>query len=226
MKTMHISAGGKSSRMKLRGVSKHLLPLPGTRESILGQIVKDARAYFDRVVIWSGENTPQLREVFGELVMKDADMTGPLGPPIRALLDSHARSYGCAGDLVCAFSWHSFENFHDNHDLPASILIAPSIPVDKGARFITSGAHITGWERGKTTSQDLINIGAYIMDPTDQVLEVIRQLKASEGNPSHKEDQFFSALIANGLLAGYNPGCTCYNVNDPGTYQHLKETQS
>ena len=226
MKTLHISAGGKSSRMRLAGECKHLLSIPGSSQSILGKIVEDARSYFENVIIWSGENTPELIQAFPDFVKRDECMTGPLGPIVRNLLSSNSRSYGCAGDFVCDFSWKEFENFHSRHGMPVSILVAPSIPVENGARFIMDGVRIAGWERCNTIEGDLINIGAYIIDPDDRVFRAIMQLCSDEKNPPHKEDQFFTAMIAHGMLAGYNPGTIGYNVNSPRVYSHLKEIQS
>lgn len=220
MKRLNISAGGKSSRMRLSGgKSKHLLQIPGVGESILGQIVNKARSYFGHIVIWGGDNTSELEKSFPGLVTRDVHMTGPLGPMLRELLETNQRSYGCAGDFICDFSWAQFEEFHNNHNLPVSILIARSVPVNGAARFITNDVQILTWERvEKSIPTDLINIGAYIIDPDDRIVRAIEQLKGEDGSHSHKEDPFFSKMTNLGLLGGYNPNVIGYNVNTQEAY--------
>lgn len=227
MKTLNISAGGKSSRMNLLGgQSKHLLPLPGIKKSILGKIVDDAKHHFDNIVIWGGDNTPDLIKAFPGLVIRDSEMTGPLGPMLRNLVATKQRVYGCAGDFVCDFSWKEFEEFHNSHDFPVSILVARSVPTMSGARFFKNGAQIFGWERveGQSSIQDLINIGVYIVDSDDRVIKSL-EFSGNE-KPSHKEDPFFTKMIALNLLAGYDPGKTGYNVNTQEIYNAINFLQT
>lgn len=144
-------------------------------------------------------------------------MTGPLGPMVRALLVTKQRTFGCAGDFYCDFSWKEFEKFHDTHGLPISILVAKSVPAPDGARFhLNDDSKISRWERvAKTTKDDRINIGCYIVDP---VPEVISGLQALE---KHKEDSFFDVFVPKKMVAGYDPGTLGFNVNVAEVYEHL-----
>jgi NDP-sugar pyrophosphorylase family protein len=176
--------------------------------------------YFDRVVISTSEsNHGQIESVFGGLkevlVEVDRHHTGPLGPQVRELLSGNGRAYGCAGDYFCRFDWESFEKFHDLVGNPASILTARSAVVPDGARFVLDHrGRVTGWKRvAMTESRDLINIGAYILDPS-AASELVKLSR-------HKEDGFFDLFIAASKLAGYDPGVLGFNINTPDTYDQL-----
>ena len=227
MKTLHVSAGGRGERIAAYIASikpflpKHLLPIPTEGKTILGEIIFNAHAYFEDVMIWSSKETyPRISLALEYLmpfrVRVDSKMTGPLGPMVRELLARGHRTFGCAGDLYCKFSWKEFEKFHDSHGLPISILVARSVAAPSGARFHLGDGYINGWERvEKTTTEDRINIGCYIVDP---VPEVVSELQAMR---KHKEDLFFDTFIAKKLVAGYDPGVLGFNVNVAEVYEHL-----
>lgn len=229
MKKLLISAGGNNLRIKdlleddFHGIPKHILPLPGKGLTVIETIVLNARGHFDCVQVESNDNN-----IFfiSPLFYKNLDLvrtviddfgSGPLGPVIRNLQQSGERTYGCAGDFYCDFRWQDFEDFHNSHDLPASILVAESVPAPGGARFNLNGnSRITSWERvEQTDQQDLINIGVYIIDPCPEVLALTAEMT------HHKEDAFFDLLIAKGLLAAFNPGGLGFNINTPIIYQQL-----
>lgn len=227
MKILHISAGGRGERIASYITSirpflpKHLLPIPTDGKTIIGEIIFKAQGDFEKIKIWSSRETyPQiamaLKELVAAQVMVDTKMTGPLGPMTRSLLSDKTRTFGCAGDFYCDFSWYEFEKFHESHGLPISILVAKSVAAPKGARFHVSEGVITGWERVlRTTKEDLINIGCYIVDP---VPEVVSQLKLMQ---KHKEDLFFDAFVPKKLAAGYDPGAIGFNVNVAEVYESL-----
>lgn len=227
MKTLHISAGGRSERIAAYIASvrpflpKHLLPIPTEGKTILGEIILKAQGHFEEIVVWSSkENYPRISLALEDLtalkVQIDAEMTGPLGPMVRNLLTAKSRTFGCAGDFYCDFSWTEFEKFHDNHDLPISILVSKSIPAPGGARFHLINGNITGWERvERTTKDDRINIGCYIVDPVPDILSKLQTVK------SHKEDPFFDLFVPKKLVAGYDPGVSGFNVNVAQVYESL-----
>lgn len=230
MKTLHISAGGRGERIAAYIASirpflpKHLLPIPTEGRTILGEIVFRAHAHFEEVVVWSSKETyPRISLAIEDLmtvkVRMDAEMTGPLGPMVRNLLITKQRTFGCAGDFYCDFSWREFEKFHNSHDLPISILVAKSVPAPSGARFHLNGRLITGWERvEKTTKEDKINIGCYIVDPVSEVVSEFQALK------KHKEDPFFDIFVPKKLVAGYDPSTLGFNVNVAEVYERLLHT--
>ncbi len=227
MKTLHISAGGRGERMAsyISSIApflpKHLLPLPTPGKTILGEIVFRATSNFEDIRIWSSKETyPHIIFNIEKLapvnIDIDAEMTGPLGPMIRNILNSNQRVYGCAGDFYCDFSWAEFEAFHLSHDFPVSILVAQSMAAPQGARFILDKHQVVQWERvERTTVEDFINMGCYIVEPDPEVIRMLRSMK------EHKEDAFFDLLIKEGLVGGYNPETRGFNVNVPEIYESL-----
>lgn len=228
-KSLHVSAGGRGERIAsyiaqiLPSLSKHLLPIPTKGETIIGEIVLGASENFREIMIWSNENNhaqliSAMQHASSVIVRVDGDMSGPLGPMIRHLLVSKSRTFGCAGDFYCDFSWEEFEKFHDSHGLPVSILVAESFPALKGMRLKTENEIIVGWERvDRTTEEDLINIGCYIVDPSPEVVAILEKMKL------HKEDGFFEALVPIGIVAGYKPKSLAANVNTAEVYRGLVE---
>lgn len=228
MKTLHISAGGRGERMasyisSIRPfLPKHLLPIPTEGKTILGDIIFQALGDFEEIRVWASKETyPRisfgLEKTVSVGVSVDAKMTGPLGPLMRNLIRNKVRTFGCAGDFYCQFSWNEFEKFHNSHGLPISILIAKSIPSPKGAKF-NLGEHglINSWERvDKTSKEDRINIGCYIIDPTPEVLAMATEIV------EHKEDHFFDMFISKKMVGGYDPEKIAFNVNVPEVYESL-----
>jgi NDP-sugar pyrophosphorylase family protein len=130
---------------------------------------------------------------------------------------THQRTLACAGDFWANFKWGEFLRFHEQQDTPVSILVGPSVPTFEGARFrVKDNGVVSGWERvDHTTEQDLINIGAYIVDPEKLVMKKLREMTW------HKEDPFNDAMIAGGLMSAYVLNETAYNVNNPQVYAAL-----
>lgn len=227
MKTLNVSAGGRGERIAdyissfKPFLPKHLLPIPTEGKTVLGEIVFKALRDFEEIKVWTSKETyPHISLALERLVSVklrvDAEMTGPLGPMVRSLVHTRSRTFACAGDFHCDFSWREFEKFHDAHGLPVSILVAKSIPAPSGARFHLTDGNISGWERvSMTTRDDLINIGCYIVDPVPEVLAILHEMKM------HKEDPFFDALISGKLVSGYNPGGSGFNINVAEVYESL-----
>jgi NDP-sugar pyrophosphorylase family protein len=228
IKKLIISAGGENKRMKnfllqqFNGIPKHLLPIPGKR-SIIEEIVKRAENYFQKIIISANEkNKKFFQKIFRNskkvYVVIDKFLTGPLGPICRELLRTKKRTYGCAGDFYCEFDWKEFEEFHSNHSNPVSILVAPSVSVPDGAYFEIEKKtnKVISWKRRERTKEfDIINMGAYIIDPTSEVLNIISTIKY------HKEDVFFDLFVPKGLIYAYNPNKIGFNINVPATYEKM-----
>jgi NDP-sugar pyrophosphorylase family protein len=230
MKTLHISAGGRGERIATYIASikpflpKHLLPIPTAGKTILGEIIFKALQDFEEIKVWSSTETyPRicigLERLVSAKIAVDSEMTGPLGPVIRELLTTNERTFGCAGDFYCDFSWNEFEKFHIAHGLPISILVAKSVPAPKGARFNLENGIVTSWERvTQTTQKDAINMGCYIIDPIPSIISHLKDMK------EHKEDIFFDTFIPQKIVAGYDPGVLGFNVNVAEIYESLLST--
>ncbi len=224
MKTLHISAGGKGSRIHdytsqiSPDLPKHLLPIPTKGKTILGEIIRSAKPDFEKVIVWTSEqNNSQISSSIGVgYTSMDTELTGPLGPMIRHAIQTKQRTYGCAGDFFCRFSWAEFEGFHNSTGLPISILVSNSVPTSEGAIFNVDSDVVTSWERVlRTTEEDKINIGCYIVDPNSDVINALESLE------KHKEDPFFDLFIARRLISGFTPGTPGFNINTSEVYKHL-----
>ncbi len=221
MKELIISAGGVNARLKdyllreFNGIPKSVLPLPGRDESLIERIISRAILFFDKIQVHaSPQNAACLSDLLQKIpnveVVVDIYRTGPVGPQIRALIERKSRIYGCASDFYCDFDWGEFERFHDSHDKPVSILVAPSISVSDGATFEFSGDKILAWNRSAQTKRnDIINMGCQIIDYACDFEEVVEQLQC----------QFFSTLIEKGFLMGYKLSTVGFNINTPKVYE-------
>lgn len=226
-----ISAAGQGSRIRNamdemgypKDMPKSLLPT-GTGETLLGRIVRQA-SEMGHVMVYV--NYDHIRTI-GEHEDMSPDISllinrniySALGPIYLDLLRTGKRSLMAAGDFWADFNWSDFLRFHESHNKPVSILVGPSVPTNEGAKFnVADDGTVTSWERvDKTTSDDLINIGAYIIDPEKAVLETVRTLHEKK---NHKEDPFNDAMIKAGLMAAYVLKDTAYNVNNIDVYKAL-----
>lgn len=226
--TVHIAAGGNGTRIRegmehlgfAPGFPKHLLPT-GAGETLLGRIVRQAKEIGHAAVYANYDNVRHI----GESPDIDPDISlmiarncnGPLSPLVHDISRTHQRTFASAGDFWADFKWSEFAAFHEQHDRPVSILVGPSVPTYDGARFnVADDGGVTSWERvERTTEEDFINIGAYIVDPEKMVMRKLRELTW------HKEDPFNDAMIQGDLMAAYILDNTAYNVNNPEVYASL-----
>ena len=223
MKKLAISAGGHSSRIAERlsvvGLPcKHLLPLGNTAQTILGKIVADAWSSFDSIEVFvNSENFYEIEKALKPYqkasVILDEVMDGPLGPLSR--VDSHdGKAFCAAGDLFTNVTWAEFEEFHDSHELPVSILTARSNPMRKAATFTSSNGIVERWVRKPLSEKDdYINIGMYIINEQSEAFEILTRMEIK------KEDAFFEAMIDRRLLSAYTAKGLSYNINDDRSYQ-------
>ncbi len=233
-KKLILIAGGKGSRIKrifnqesAPRFTKHFLPLPEEGGTIIGAAIEKSKKYFDEIEISSSENTSGFiganfkgKEKIS--IVEDFNMIGPLCPPFLELLAKGKRVFAYTGDAYSNFSWKEMEDFHDDHGKPVTLLTAKSFPIEKGACFcLDKKGIITGWKRkAKSTKDDFINIGGYIIDPDPKVVKIAQELIDLK---TCKEDLFFKRCIEEGVLAGYrDKGFSC-NINTPEVYNKLVE---
>lgn len=230
-KKLIVIAGGEGSRIKemfndrAAPFTKHFLPLPEKGGSIIGAVIEKSREHFDVIEISASKNTINFATTTfaGQEKIKvtnDEKMIGPLGPPLLALLAEGKRVFACCGDVYSNFDWKEMESFHDKSGSPVSILVAKSFPAEKAACFnVDENGKIVGWDRKeKSTAEDYINIGGYIIDPSPEVVKIAQELIAQG---KCKEDLFFEKCIEAGILSGFKePGFSC-NINTPDVYEAL-----
>ena len=237
MKTLIVIAGGECSRMgnflkdEFKKIPKHLLPLPILKMTLVESVVYNGLLHFDQVIIEANyQNGIYFESIFDgnkKVVVEIDDVhSGPLGPVARRIITQET-VYACAGDMYCEFSWDEFEKFHNKHDRPVSILVAKSIAVPKGARFIIGNERELSWERvAYTNIHDLINIGAYIIDRNQGVLDIFDSLNKLNKIIKHKEDEFFDLVIKKKLAYAYDPKIIGFNINVPlsdiGLFNYIK----
>lgn len=229
-KVITISAAGKGERMKAsiaelgfpEDTPKPLLPA-GNRETLVGRIARQAMeianvelyANYDTIKpIGEHPDTPKDIQL-----LVNRNIYGPLGPLYLDLFRSKDQSLMAAGDFWANFKWSDFLSFHDAQSTPVSILVAPSVPTFEGARFkVADSGIVSSWERlERTQSTDLINIGAYIVDPEKLVMQKIKELT------THKEDTFNDTMIDCGLMSAYVLDQPAFNVNNSEIYRAMAE---
>lgn len=198
---------------------KHLLPIG--QETVLGRIVKQARQFGRPVIRANADNASYFQDLLKDTytqILVDAEQTGPPGPLFRTLANARQTTFACAGDFWAAFSRPDFYSFHKSSGFPVTVLAGPSVVTEFGARFsVGAEGEVQSWERvTRTITTDLINIGAYIVDPDSQVLAYVNSTSR------HNEDQFFDAMIALGFMNEYVLPTKAYNVNDPCFYDALR----
>ncbi|RWZ78921.1 MAG: hypothetical protein EOT05_04235 [Candidatus Microsaccharimonas sossegonensis] len=229
-----ISAAGQATRIRswmheagfAEGTPKSALPT-GAGESLIGRITRQAMP-LGRVAIYGNYDTvrgigevPDLPRDIDLLVNRN--VIGPLGPIYLDALRTEKQSYMAAADFWADFSWEEFRDFHNEHGKPVSILVAPSVAAKSGARFnlADDGATVENWERvDETTEDDLINIGAYIIDgQSTDINQILRELNRT----THKEDPFNDVMIAKGAMAAFIANGKAFNANNGDVYEAMRE---
>jgi len=232
-KVVTISAAGKGERMRSsiaelgfpEDTPKPLLPT-GRKESLVGRIARQAMkignvelyANYDTIRL-IGEHPDTPKDI---QLLINRNVTGPLGPLYIDIFRSKDQSMMAAGDFWADFKWSDFLAFHDTQQTPVTILAAPSVPTFEGARFkVSDDGVVKNWERvERTSSTDIINIGAYIVNPEKMVLQKIRELT------THKEDPFNDTMISGGLLSAYVLDQPAFNVNNAEIYRAMVDYSS
>lgn len=223
-----ISAAGKATRIRdwmheagyAEGTPKSALPT-GAGETLLGRVVRQAMP-MGRVAVFGNYDTMRgLGEV--QDLPRDIDLVvnrniiGPLGPIYLDALRTRRQSYMAAADFWAELDWEEFRRFHNEHDRPASIVVARSVPAKEGAKFqVDTDGAVKSWERvEETKASDLINIGGYIIDGDRlDIMDLVARLNAT----THKEDPFNSAAIEEGLLGAFVLDGLAFNVNNEQVY--------
>ena len=233
-KKLMIIAGGQGSRIKKMfnttyvDFTKHVLPIPERGGSIIGAIVSKAEKVFSNIDIIASDTTvPFLTPLFQDNqnvgIVNDQKLIGPLYYPFKKIIEDGQRVFACCGDIYSNFNWNEMERFHNEHKGAVTILISKSFETQNAACFeINDLGQVINYQRKpQSTSNDLINIGAYILDPSPDLTRIINELIAQR---FCKEDLFFEKCIEARILYGYTPrGLSC-NINTPEMYSNLVQS--
>lgn len=232
---IYVAAAGYNTRLRedierwgFGNLPKHLLPTTrGGSETLLGRIVRQALSApggrkvtivandDNATAIMSHPDVPHAAKV------KVGDHDNSLGPFTQPLIESGQRTLGCAGDFFADFTWAEFLENHEKQGYPVSFMVGQTVAVDGGAAFdVAKDGQITALRRAdRTSASELINIGAYILDPDDMVLKILDEMNHID-TPS-KEDVLVNRLILNGLTGAYQVNGNPFNINTAESYLAL-----
>ncbi len=234
---IHIVAGGHSTRLREKIESlghgseypKHLLPTgnPGN-ETLLGRVVRQALDAPGSPSVTVHANSTN------ELAFRAHPDVGPwaeirigsspnfLSAIISPELPAGNRALGCAGDFYAQFNWKDMLDHHEKSPFPVTFLAGNTAPAHNGLVFdVDADGQLTGMNRVERTSpEDLINIGAYIFDPDQEVLKILADLTAARR--AEQAITIARTLMCEGLIGVYVVPGTPFNVNTPDTYEALR----
>lgn len=234
--TVHIAAGGESSRLRekitslsnLPNYPKHLLPTGGPNgETFLGRIVRQAKLipHIGSIIIHANSGNKPIIEQHPDIEppakVIDAKHSSSLGPITGSLLATRSQTLGSAGDFYAEWDWQSMIDWHNSRPNPVTFLVGQTVAVESGAVFeLSASQQIVGLKRvERTTESDLINIGAYIIEPEREVIKILSQMAKSRA----PEDVVANTLIDRGLVGAYLAPGKAFNVNTPQTYSAVLE---
>lgn len=228
-----VSASGQATRMRPyleaagfpENTPKSAL-VSGEGESLLGRVTRQVMPIGHPIIYGNYKSAEHLRAVKDlpkDITLEiNVNIEGPLGPVYLDALRTRKQSYMIAADMWAEFDMEEFREFHNSHDKPASIIVGHSIPAEGGATFnVAKDGTVVSWDRvEKTSEEDLINIGVYIIDGFDpRMVRIIADLNSR----THKEDPLNDVLIKEGLLAAYVLPTLAFNANSGYIYEALKK---
>ncbi len=209
---------------------KHLLTTGGPNgETLLGRIVRQAIAAPTDVppIIHANEqNAPSIEghpDIDPSAEVKVGNYPNFLLPILAKLVHSRKRTLGCAGDFYADFSWDEVVASHDAQPYPITFMVGRTVEVDGGLTFdVSENGKIERMKRvARTNSGDLVNIGVYMFDPRETVMDALEALTAKR--QLDKASSIANHLIGEGLVGAYILPGTPYNVNTGETYAALLE---
>jgi hypothetical protein len=246
---LHIAAAGQGSRLRsfmdtlgyAADCPKHLLPTGhSSGETLVGRIVRQALDISYQPVIYARpehilpltthpDMSPSANVV---VALPDASFFGPF---VRPLLQKKVIAAGASGDhYVEQGTWKEVLDTHDTDPFPITFVAARTKPFNNGLVYrVRDTGQITGFQRvGRTSEEDLVNIGLYVIAPSSGVLRSLGAIGIDESSLDqpilHSPEVIADQLIADGLVGVHVlPAQTAFNVNDPEVYTNLlKHTHS
>ncbi len=239
MSRVDIAAGGYGTRIREFMVEvghepdfpKHLLPTGGPEgETLLGRIVRQSfgAPMVDSVVIHANDNNAGYFVSHPDVDTRADVITGNYGrsldPFFGQLVEAEERVLGCAGDFYADFSWQELLSWHDAHSFAVSFVVGHSAALDGGAIFdVAENGKIERLRRAKPNQHELINVGIYVIDPTELVIGAATRHMENTGMT---DETIVNELIDLGVAGAYLLEGTPYNVNTASTYQALLDHTS
>jgi NDP-sugar pyrophosphorylase family protein len=230
--SVHISAGGQSSRMReimaemgyQPDYPKHLLPTGNPNdETLLGRIVSQALALpeVSDLTIHTSEGSKDYVDSHPDIDTKAKVVArtyeGTLGPILQPYLEEKKPVISASGDFYLRSDWGQILGFHESHNSPITYVAGNSYPTMNAAVFRTNGTRMAEWERidGLSEEGDLVNVGLYLFKPHPGVHEIF----TAAGSEHH--EHILGSLISEKLIEVYVLEERIYNVNNPAIYAHL-----
>lgn len=241
---VHIAARGESTRMRdfidanFGGphYPKHLLPTGGAHgETLLGRMVRIARAagVAGHVVVHANRFTagammshPDLGlDHHDDVEVRVAKMSDDaMDVYTKRARISRRRIMGSAGDAYTTdFTWERMVAAHESNKFPVTFLVGHTAARQSGAVYnVADNGQIIGMERKDSTNpEDMLNVGAYIFDPTLKVVSLLDELAAR--NAQEADDPLGHALIDAGLIGAHVLEGPMFNINTPYDYMLLRQ---
>jgi len=237
-----ITAAGEGSRIRDYMTSelglpedypKHLLATGGPNgETLLGRIIRQSSIEpLPKPIVNVSETTMHHIEEHPDVsgvVFDTEKFRFSLDPLYYQLRRTGARVIGCAGDFYSDFNWKTFLDHHQASGAAMSLLVNQTTDPVKAAVFgVNPETHIiTGLDRPESSREyDYTNIGAYIIDPTDDVLKVLDSFLPPKPNDTsgNTNDTIFRQFINRKLAGAVLVEGAHFNINTPDEYLALRQ---
>lgn len=235
-----ITAGGEGSR--IRGFMteelglppdypKHLLPTGDpSGETLIGRIIRQAEQVPspELPVVNAREVGVRYMQAHPDISAVEFDLEHfrfSMDPIYYRLRRTGKRVLGCAGDFYSEFSWADLITQHEASGAAMSLLVnKTSGPVEAAVFDVDPLTNrITGLRRpAQSMAGDYTNVGAYIMDPTDEVFKILDAHLPDDPADAYIDDTIFSYLLRAGLAGAVHLEGKHANINTPNEYLDLQ----
>lgn len=207
---------------------KHLLPTGGAAgETFLGRIVQQILPVTtaDRITMHVNMDNLQMignhYDIPGAVNYDTTPYNHSLDMFFERLLETKQRVIGCAGDYYAEDDISALLSHHEKSGLPVTALAGYSVSADCGVTYGLSGNKVTSIRRlDRTASSEPLNIGAYVFEPDNFVMRVIRTHRRNTAE-APTDDRIFEAFVRQGLLGAFVTEKPTFNVNTPETYNAM-----
>jgi len=235
-----ITAAGEGSRIRdfmsqdlslPSDFPKHLLPTGGPNgETLLGRIIRQAS--IDPIskppIINVTETNRQHMRVHPDIanVVYDTEQFKfSLDPIYYRLRRMGGRVLGCAGDFYSDFSWDTFIKQHEANGSAMSVLVNKAAGPVEAAVFDVDPLtnRVTGLKRPKCSGErDYTNVGAYVIDPTDELIDILERFLPANPRETHDTDTVFIEIMNAGLVGSVLLAGAHFNINTPKEFEALQ----